>query len=506
MMLVCLVLATFTLYPHQFLSFSRSVIAASLFVSSFLFRSEAGYFDLASEEKPLLHTWSLSVEELFYIFFPLLLLTLRSWSLRAQSYVLIGIAVISLAASMIALEQDPTSRSAFFLPYSRAWELMLGALLAYGILPRTGKPMREVAALLGITMICFAVFGFSDATVFPGFNALLPCVGAALVIYAGQYDSSIGGRLLSTPVLVWIGRISYSLYLWHWPLLAFARVRFGEALTPWGVAGIIALSALCASLSTRFIEHPFRGRDGLLSRRQVLGVSVLGLGTLAILGVAGVWSDGWSNRYPPVVARILFGEQDRDLRQKACLNTRPDASGCLYGARRVAPTVALWGDSHAAVFSVMLGELAVERNQSVQTFTMPSCPPAVGWTLADQPWRDNCEAFQRLAMQRILDTSSIHTVLLAARFAGYAIDEPKSGFDAALRRTILELHDAGKRVRTDLPRTGTRRTCSDRPGAQIGGRARPGRSLSAHRRVSRDVPARRNISGYACRNYASGRN
>lgn len=451
MMLVCVPLAALTLYPHQFLAFARSMVAASLFLSSFLFRAEAGYFDLESEDKPLLHTWSLSVEEIFYIVFPLLLLALRWRSSHRQLAILIGIALISLTASSIALSQDPRSPSAFFLPYARAWELLLGAVLAYAVLPEIARALRETAALAGITMILTAVVLYSDETVFPGLAALLPCLGAALIIYAGQHGHTWGSRLLSTPGMVWLGTISYALYLWHWPLLVFARAEFGDALGAFGVGVVIALSVLLAALSTRFIERPFRGRRGILERRAVFQLSGAGLVLFAVIGVAGVLSDGWAGRYPPEVANVLFAEQDRDPRQRECLNTKPEHRGCLYGEPGVEPSLALWGDSHAAAYAVMLGELAAERGQSLLAFTMPSCPPLADWARLHQSWRETCRDFQHLALARILDSPSIDTVILSARFAGYPLNDPASGFAAALRQTIQRLRQHGKRVLVVYP-------------------------------------------------------
>jgi hypothetical protein len=295
-------------------------------------------------------------------------------------------------------------------------------------------------------MILVAVSSYSKKTVFPGIAALLPCLGAALVIYAGQQGQTWGGRLLSTPVLVWIGTISYALYLWHWPLLVFARVAFGDALGTAGISAIIALSVLLAALSLRYLERPFRGARGLLKRPQVFQFSAAGILFFVALGVAGVRSDGWANRYPPEVANVLFAEQDRDPRQRECLNTKPENRGCLYGQRDAEPSLVLWGDSHAAGYSVMLGELAAERGQSLLAFTMPACPPMEGWTELHQEWRETCRDFQQLAMNRILESPSLQTVILSARFRGYPLDAPDAGFKSALRDTIQRLRKHGKQV------------------------------------------------------------
>lgn len=445
MLAASVVLAAITLYPHQFLAFSRSVVAASLFVSSFLFESEDGYFDLESEQKPLLHTWSLSVEEIFYIVFPLILLGLRRQTQNRQIAVLGGIAGMSLLISSVALNQDPRSPSAFFLPYSRAWEIMLGALLAYNVIPRVRRWMLDGLSVLGIAVILLAVLSYSGDTIFPGTAAALPCVGAALIIYTGQHGPTIGGRFLSNPGIVWVGGISYSLYLWHWPLLVFAQAAMGDDLSRWSIGAVIAASFALAAVSTRLVERPFRGRHAILSRHSIFTFSGIGIALFTAIGLAGIYSDGWSGRYPPEVARILFAERDRDPRRD-CLSTKPEATGCVYGEANAKPRVALWGDSHAAVYAVMLGELAREHNQSLLTFTMPSCPPLAGWALANQAWRETCIAFQNHTMQELLNAPSVRSIVFAARFAGYPINDSGSGFEVALRRTIEELQRAGKNI------------------------------------------------------------
>ncbi len=322
---------------------------------------------------------------------------------------------------------------------------MVGALLAYYVLPSADPRLRDALALGGVGMILLAVVGYSAETPFPGLAALLPCGGAALVIYAGQQGESTGGRMLSTPGMVWVGKISYSLYLWHWPLLIFAGLYFGASLGAVGVAVLVALSVLLAAVSARFIERPFRGRRAILTRRRIFQLSAAGIALFVGVGAAGVLSNGWSQRYPPEVARILFAEQDRDPRQHQCLNTREENNGCAYGARGAPPSVALFGDSHAAVYSVMLGELAAEKGQSLLAFTMPSCPPVDDWALPDRSSRERCLDFQRRALEAISGTPSIRTVLLSGRFDGYPVEDPDSGFEAALRRSIHALRTAASR-------------------------------------------------------------
>lgn len=445
-LLCCVPLAGWIFYPDQFLAFSRSLIAASLFVSSHFFRSETGYFDLDSEQKPLLHTWSLSVEEIFYIVFPLLLILIKGATRAGQAKILLAIALLSLIASSIALAQDPRSPSAFFLPYSRAWELLLGAILALGVLPVLTPRYREAASALGMGMILLAVFGYSEETRFPGVAALLPCVGAALILHAGASGDSVVGRVLSLPALVWIGTISYSLYLWHWPLLVFAHVELGGPVPLWLAVLLLGVAFVLAALSSAYIERPFRGRRALLTRAQVFICSGLGIAFLVAIGVAGVRSDGWAGRFPAAVANILFAEEDHDPRQRECLSTKAVGRLCQYGRADREPETALWGDSHAAMYAVMLGELAASHQGALAAYTMPACPPLSGWALRNQHWRETCLASQAKALQALQESSRIRTVILGAHWVAYPMAQTESGFASALTATIEALQSAGKQV------------------------------------------------------------
>ena len=448
MMAACVLVSPFLLYPEEYRRFARSLISATLFVSSIQFRQESGYFDADAHGKPLLHTWSLSVEEIFYVVYPMAMLLLWRWAGDRRSLVLAGAALLSFAASVWALLLDAQSSSAFYLAHFRAWELLIGALLALSAVkpPQHGRT-ADAMSVAGVLLIGLAVLGYSETTVFPGLAALVPCLGAALIILAGQRHPSLGGRVLSRGPIVFTGLISYSLYLWHWPILVFAGLWMGRRPSALEGASLAVASFALAALSWRYVERPFRGKSGVLSRPALFGASA-GVGAaLVAVGLHGEVTKGWLSRYPEALGAVLAARDDRDPRQKQCLSTKPNAGGCIYGKAGATPTMALWGDSHAAIYAVMLGRLAGEKGDALLSFTMPACPPVVGWQIATQKWRESCARFQDLAIGTILEIETIRTVVLAANFVDHvAASREQHGLREALRDAVDRLLQAGKRV------------------------------------------------------------
>lgn len=294
--LCCLPLAWFCLLPADMVSFSQSLVALAGFVSNIFFWSERGYFGTATELKPLVHTWSLAIEEQYYLLFPLLLLLLAK-SKRRFMLVLSLICATSFALGVwvTALHAD----SAFYLLPTRLWQLMVGSIVAglmfYRI--KQQKPAGITASLLawcGLAMLGYGMLFFSSSTAFPGYAALLPTLGTALLIYNLQ-PHFVLARLLSLPLLTGIGLISYSLYLWHQPLFAFYR-HSSTAHSSWHFAMLIVLSVVLAYLSWRCIEQPWRDKQRF-SRKTVFSAALTGLVLIAAVGLAGWYSNGFIARY-----------------------------------------------------------------------------------------------------------------------------------------------------------------------------------------------------------------
>lgn len=358
MMICCVPFAWMWMLPSQFKDFSQALVAVSLFASNILFWKKTDYFAPDAEENPLLHTWSLAVEEQFYIFFPILLWLLWRYGRERLFWVIVGLCVISLGASEWGWRNAPSAN--FYLIVTRAWELGAGAICAFLL---HGRAFRQNTALsaLGLGLIIFSIFAFDGETPFPSLYALAPVVGTALIILFAGSDTVVG-RLLSFRAVVGVGLISYSAYLWHQPLFAFAHIR---SFDPVGDALMLTLSIVSLGLgwlSWRYVERPFRHGGGALPRQAgVFAASAAGLAAFIGFGLYGHLSDG--RRAAWLVANAdraavyaMWGDAraerpvlptDNACRFSAGMldeRTVERLNGChdLYG-----PGLAVIGDSHA---------------------------------------------------------------------------------------------------------------------------------------------------------------
>jgi peptidoglycan/LPS O-acetylase OafA/YrhL len=286
--------AWFTLLPDDMVSFSKSIASISGFVSNVFFWSERGYFGTATELKPLVHTWSLAIEEQYYFLFPLLLILLlnkEKWLVPAL--VLIGVFSFSLCVWVTKIHVD----SAFYLLPTRFWELLLGSLAAVFLLQRQSSnfAFKPVFELIGLALILFAFFFYDEKTLFPGYAALAPTLGTALLICCSSNQSLIG-RMLSTPALVGLGLMSYSAYLWHQPIFAFTRYLNLAEPEAQIFVGLIVLTFLFSYLSWKYIETPFRNRQ-IWPRRHILKLSAGSLAFMLLVGLVGVKNEGFVERF-----------------------------------------------------------------------------------------------------------------------------------------------------------------------------------------------------------------
>lgn len=369
MMAASFPVALVVLGPAAMQEFAGSLAASIAFIANIYFLKVSGYFSTGAEFKPLVHNWSLSVEEQYYLLFPAgLLLTWRIGP-RLQVLLFAALALASFAVAQWQVQQGDAD-AAFFLLQSRVWELLLGGLAAVLLLSGTSDPAHHryagAAALLGMALILVAVFAYDDRTPFPGLAALLPCLGALLVILFAA-PSNAAGRLLGLRPVVFIGLISYSLYLWHQPLLAFTRIATGSE-SHWLMLAVVVACFPVAAASWRFVETP--ARHMAMPRLRLFGTAAAAMALLGTLGLAGWASSGFSDAYARYrldaatranylrhVQQTLRGTTVDDAchfhagRPQPGLDARFDGCFARYGK-----AVVVIGDSHASnIYRALLG-------------------------------------------------------------------------------------------------------------------------------------------------------
>lgn len=298
--LASVLFAWFWMLPIETQAFTRSMMAAVSFLPNFYFWSTTDYFANAAEELPLLHTWSLGVEEQFYALFPLVIWALWRFGLRTLVAVTIVLAIASFGLSEWAWRSGKLS-SNFFFPVTRAWELMTGAALALAWRSRLQRRWPPLAlcnglSFVGILMLAYAFIAFDSYTPMPSVYALIPTLGTALVLATAK-SGTLAHRVLSYPALVGVGLISYSAYLWHQPLFAFAKIRFASGLQ-WPVfLFLILLSLSLAYVTWRFVESPFRSARSV-SRGVLLKATLSGVALFLCIGAASELTKGFEFRLP----------------------------------------------------------------------------------------------------------------------------------------------------------------------------------------------------------------
>lgn len=436
--------ALFILLPSDIERYAKSVMAALLSVSNFWFWSQGGYFGGISEMAPLLHTWSLAVEEQFYLVLPIALLLMHRWVPRwTRSLVLLACLGTFAAAAWFVPTRTP---EVFYFSPFRAWELLLGSLLALYRLPVVAASLhRQWIAGAGLLLILGPAFAYTAETVFPGPAAALPCIGTALLIWVNASGESGVGRLLKSRALVFIGLISYSLYLWHWPLLVFAKHAVGGSL---GLEVRIAIglaSVVLATLSWRFIETPFRSK-AVATRRQMVAFSGISVAVLASMVSVVVLNHGLEGRFDAQVA-ALDRARIRDVVRGECIDLRgplDTQTACRIGAAGQ-PSVLVWGDSYAhamlPAFDAALKQLGVAGYFAAES----GCPPLPAARVSFKG-RDNwrCREFNDKVVQFLAGKTGVSRVVLAAAWDGYAVEA--SGY----KLRVSGIDDSGASLKRGL--------------------------------------------------------
>ena len=534
----CVLLGWFALLPDEFAQLGKHVAGGAGFVQNFLLWSEAGYFDTQSELKPLMHLWSLAIEEQFYLFYPLLM-GLAWWLRPSLPWVLLALIGVSLGLNLWRVGHDPVGT--FFLPHTRFWELLAGGLLA--ALPlsqnsgetgfsagwRDNHPIvNHGLSILGLLLILIASLLLNKGRQFPSGWALLPVAGSALLILSGQ-QAWVNRVVLSSRWMVFIGLISYPLYLWHWPLLAYARILESEEPASWVRAALLGLSFLLSWMTWRLVERPLRFGPKSAGRLVMLCGLMLGLGVLGVWIHAG---QGLPGRFNTAEFRAFDwapGAGDRAFCREAFLDPGyPESCRLQEGTQ---PDIALLGDSHSGhLYPGLVGQ-----GLKVVNLGRAACLPL--YDVGFGPGGSECPFGY---MNRVLDFAvtddRVKLIVLAARYAaaveggeydgrhpgrpgvmslftGSSRDNDEA-FRMALRETFRRLSATGKPVvvALDVPELGFNPKSCIRPLTLSGSRRDPcAISLEAFeqrsrkyreivRSVARDFPSVRlfDLAGLLC--------
>ena len=443
-----LVAGWFLFLSHDFKDLGKSAIAQAMLVSNFFFWKGSGYFAQTAQVKPLLHTWSLAVEEQFYLLFPLFLMAIKGCSRRFLIPAIIIFFTASFSLSAYWSYQNPNAN--FYLLPSRAWELFVGSFLA--AIPARRAASRWVAESLswsGLLAILWAVFRYGHDTRFPGVAALLPCAGAALIIWAnGQTVTSVG-KILAVPPVVFVGLISYSLYLWHWPVLIFSEYwMIGKPPVSNRTMYLVA-SLVLAVLSWRFVETPFRKRSVFKGRAQIFAFAISMTVLFVLSGLAIYKMEGLPSRIPESVRRFAEGRTDRliehDLSLREAQNGEFPELG--VGDKHQPVSLLVWGDSHAMATMPVLDALCRENSIRGVKATHTSTAPLAGYESRGR-YSLNAEslAFGDAIVQFIC-REHVRDVVLVANWGRYL--PPDGGTDLLHRgvlATISALKGSGARI------------------------------------------------------------
>ena len=470
---VVLLAGYFILTPGEYEDLGMSAIYSSAFLANVYFWLNTGYFDQAAATMPLLHIWSIGVEEQFYLIWPLtLVLVWRFVRLgRAATLIALIVATVLLALLCIVWTQYD-AKSAFYLPFTRLWEFTLGALVL--ALPEIRKARAaDALSVAGMLAMLGAALTFNDSLTYPGYYAILPCLGTAAVVAAGE--RSLMGRVLSLGPNVLLGKMSYSLYLWHWPIFVFYAYYANKKVSAATNLSLVPIALVIAFLSWRFIETPTRHRRDHPRRHVALGATLAA--SAAVLALIVVANAGFPSRIPEEV-RALSNQKDMEALNCTEEIVHPGTSTlhrCIVGAPWASASkhAVIWGDSHAKHLLSLLDLPAREQNLSIAFWS--GCPPFIDnealqrQKLNSPNYSENCALSRRDLLDWLAKTPGIDLVIISnawaiypeSLYAGGLLDrsDPVKALkliEQGLRRSVAEI-DPERRpvlIMGDMPRPG----------------------------------------------------
>lgn len=428
-----LLFGSVVLFDDELRQLSKHVVAGLGFSANIVFWFEAGYFDSSAELKPLLHLWSLGVEEQFYLIWPLLLLL----SIRAKSQLAVTAAILGASFSFSLYMISKDQPTAFFLPFSRVWEMLAGAILAASAI-RIERRIAGLMSVMGLALITSCVLISIPRDQFPGWYALLPVSGACLLIASGP-ETFINRYLLSTKPVVWIGLISYPLYLWHWPLISFTHIMSIGDSQPEHLVASLAASFILAALTFHLIERPSRK---IPSRIQVPAIVFFAFIVLVFCAAA------YSGALTKIRERYFPGDSKSftwEPRNSSTCASQVGIEGLDFCVKTSGnPTFALVGDSFANHHYYGLADELAKRGEGLINIGVAGCSALRG--IAEILPGTNCSAAESV-IDYVKGKPEIVTVILAGSWYGVRLyNKHANKLHAAVDQTVSELQAAGKQV------------------------------------------------------------
>jgi peptidoglycan/LPS O-acetylase OafA/YrhL len=413
----CIIATFFLCFPSEASSIGETIISSIFFVSNLRFYSESGYFDRNMQTNPLLHTWSLSVEEQFYVIFPIIIYLIRNLDRRIKIIVLFSAALVSFLYSVWMVHINNQDAAFYFVQF-RAWELLIGSLLAVDAVPKLVHQWQaELVGVGGLALIVGSVIFVSRSTPFPGLAALAPCLGAAAVIHSGSATTTLTGRILAISPIRFIGLISYSLYLWHWPIIVYYHLFVVEP-TKIEKYALVAVCILLAAISWRFIEKPFRDKPHRLGPYSTLhagGAMMISASLTAVL-LSPLIETVW--KYPSRATEVLSYAKinETHMRVGTCFLLKGslhdyefhNQSDCLAVSPRL-PNFLIIGDSYAAHLWPGLQE--VYPNVNFLQATGAGCKPIIG--ARGEPY---CTGMKKFIFEKFLPHTHLDGIIVSARW------------------------------------------------------------------------------------------